>query len=897
MELRKTVKKIAALGMGASMLGATIVGAMAAGNLADFPTKFVNADGKFDGLFVVGKNARAEDIIGLSSIQTAVQGVAVKKTPKNAAKAGEKTTAVDVPGGYEMGRSDFYYNKTATQVDSILGSNELPAILADQTFHDNDGNNKNTEDYTQNLRFQNENSFQLQFAQDDQTAPKAGTYVYFSDSSNNYAWNYTLEFNNAIDFDNSTSALMKSDLQGNTLKIMGKSYTIVDSKMAGTPTNTVSGVDMLKLLGGENVQWLSQGEAVKTTVEGTEHTVSLADVNEAATSCGMLVDGQSVWVDTGSTETVNGVVVGAIEARVLHSESKDTDVCKVSVGAATIELRNQAEIKLNDKKLTDEKGWYAEAYFPGASGGATAKGKLKGFHVRARPDTDRLYLAPGDSLVDPVFGGFKVVFSELVKGDTEAVSLTAGGKTGTLEFTNREGRKVKLAMKSQDNDARVYWGDDLATVDGKIYFQGDACVAATTSNISDCKGAEFLVSSSSNNDAHLIKISKLSLTDNKISFNDLTTGVETNDLAFTTSTGGASNSFALSSGAGTITLNMTANGATRSSILFSALGSGYSSNGQYVQMQTREKGLITLYNLNQGDVSAGDPSNASVFYYNGTMVSSVLTSGIDPGMGNFTEYNDGTLASTAYMINANAFRFNASFDTSSDKAIEFSHTFPTSTLPTAGAVGFGKKAVSDSDSDNQKYISAKGTEFWLDDDSSKQKIVVTHPRSAVYAKVFVAPGTAATSVVEGGEFTTEMQPIGVDQTKLDSEVTDAKSKNIIAVGGPCANAVVAELMGNPEVCDTALGIEVGQAVIKMYDNNGKMALVVAGQTADDTRLAAKMLNEYKKYALKGDEVVALTVSESTLAWKTRTELTVDKAKAVAPVAPVTTTTTTTTTTA
>ena len=66
-----------------------------------------------------------------------------------------------------------------------------------------------------------------------------------------------------------------------------------------------------------------------------------------------------------------------------------------------------------------------------------------------------------------------------------------------------------------------------------------------------------------------------------------------------------------------------------------------------------------------------------------------------------------------------------------------------------------------------------------------------------------------------------------------------------------------------------------------------LCIIVAGQTADDTRLAAKMLNEYKKFMLKGDEVVALTVSESTLAWKTRTELAVDKekvAKAAEPVA-------------
>ena len=140
MELRKTVKKIAALGMGASMLGATVIGAMAAGDLAGFPTNFISADGKFDRMFVVGKNAKAEDIIGLSSIQTSVQQVAVKKTPKNA-NAAATSTAVDVTGGYKMSSNDWYYNQSANQTDATIGSSEMPGVFGDGSYKDNEGNN------------------------------------------------------------------------------------------------------------------------------------------------------------------------------------------------------------------------------------------------------------------------------------------------------------------------------------------------------------------------------------------------------------------------------------------------------------------------------------------------------------------------------------------------------------------------------------------------------------------------------------------------------------------------------------------------------------------------------------------------------------------------------------
>src|SRR3989338_4821252 len=678
MELRKTVKKIAALGMGASMLGATVIGAMAAGDLAGFPTNFISADGKFDGMFVVGKNAKAEDIIGLSSIQTSVQQVAVKKTPKNA-NAAATSTAVDVTGGYKIGSNDWYYNQSANQTDATIGSSEMPGVFGDGSYKDNEGNNKNTEDYVQNLRFQVDRTLVLQHAQDDDVAPKAGTYLYVSDASNNYAWNYTLEFDTAVDVDNSTSALLKADLEGTTLKIMGKSYTIVNSKLGtmGGSTPTSTGVNTLKLLGGENVQWLSQGESVKVTVDGTEHTVTMSDLNEGATSCGLLVDGQLIWVDTGTTETVNGVVIGAIEGREIASEAKDTDVCKISVGAATLELEHATEAKLNEKKISDVNGWYADAYFGTDSGGTATKNKWKTMDVRVRPDNDKLYLAPGDSLVDPVFGGFKIVFSELVKGDTETITFDASGKTGTIKFVTREGKDMKLSLKSKDGDGKAYWGDDVDTVDGKIYLQGDGCISSV--NLTDCKGAKFLVSSGTTKDGHLVKISKLDLTDSKISFEDLTTGTETNDKAFNAI---GANTFSLSGGAGSITLTFDGGTATAgtSAITFTTLGSGYNAytgvvgctaRASFVQLQTKEKGTIAFDNCQAGNISATNYGNASF---------APLNLSYNPG--NFSEYNDGDLAAASYVAGANTFLFNATYDDSDDNVLEWGHSVP-------AAVSFG----------------------------------------------------------------------------------------------------------------------------------------------------------------------------------------------------------------
>ena len=142
-------------------------------------------------------------------------------------------------------------------------------------------------------------------------------------------------------------------------------------------------------------------------------------------------------------------------------------------------------------------------------------------------------------------------------------------------------------------------------------------------------------------------------------------------------------------------------------------------------------------------------------------------------------------------------------------------------------------------------------------------MVIEHPYDSAYAKVYIAPTDATTSESMTSS-TSTIIPISVSAVKLDTEVSNVESKNIVAVGGPCANAVVAELMGNPSDCGSALGIESGQALIKLFENGDYVALVVAGQDAMDTRLAAQILSNWDDYDLSGSEMIATTVSESSL---------------------------------
>jgi len=99
------------------------------------------------------------------------------------------------------------------------------------------------------------------------------------------------------------------------------------------------------------------------------------------------------------------------------------------------------------------------------------------------------------------------------------------------------------------------------------------------------------------------------------------------------------------------------------------------------------------------------------------------------------------------------------------------------------------------------------------------------------------------------------QPLPVGLAILDSELSSpdaVKDDNYIVVGGPCANSAAAALMGieDPTTCSQAFvdeGYSAGEAVIKLYEDDGNFQLLVAGYNGEDTLLATEVLASYDKF--------------------------------------------------
>ena len=85
---------------------------------------------------------------------------------------------------------------------------------------------------------------------------------------------------------------------------------------------------------------------------------------------------------------------------------------------------------------------------------------------------------------------------------------------------------------------------------------------------------------------------------------------------------------------------------------------------------------------------------------------------------------------------------------------------------------------------------------------------------------------------------------------------------MIAVGGPCANAATAVLMGSPEDC--LAGFEAGKGMIKLVENGGNVAMIVAGYSATDTRAATSIVANAKAGDLSGNNMEVTTATSTVV---------------------------------
>jgi len=138
-------------------------------------------------------------------------------------------------------------------------------------------------------------------------------------------------------------------------------------------------------------------------------------------------------------------------------------------------------------------------------------------------------------------------------------------------------------------------------------------------------------------------------------------------------------------------------------------------------------------------------------------------------------------------------------------------------------------------------------------------IAIYYPKEQVYGNVFISPLAAKVSSTSAAG-AVALNPISVGMAILDSQATLDGNTPYIVVGGPCANTIAAELLGNQADCTA--GFTGGKAKIRLFAD--KNALLVAGYTGRDTQGACRVLAAYQDYSFSGTELSLITANMDNL---------------------------------
>ncbi|MBU0758701.1 MAG: hypothetical protein KKF44_11645, partial [Nanoarchaeota archaeon] len=749
MEVKQAIKKVIALATGASIVGATLVGAMAQ-NLADYPMPFVKEGVFSDSVVVVGEKAAPSDILGAIEIAASLQAAAVSVEPVEVSTA----TAPTVDDGAAIAKSGdkLNYEETLSGVQATaLDSTDMPDVLEDATYNENRGNTNNEVDYEQTLTFSGSTGY-FRFKQPDDM--DAGNYLFFGDGDTIYT--YTLEFDSAVEYDTTSSATEADDFEGSKIELQGNMYTITDAKFSSDVLTE------LTLVAGDTTRWLQQDQPLTVG----DHTVMVVNVDDATSTgkCGVEVDGVMKWIDVGTTEEFGDLSVGVLDAIAVHSKDYDQDTCEISIGSTELELKDDNRVKVNGVEL-DGTDVQITSTAPSTGGEFT---KLE---VTYEPDED-LDLAPGEAWTDPIFNNFKIVFAGVTEDPEEMMMKATSKEKAEFTYVNNDGKDVTVYYRYKSST--LFLGKDD---DEEILLPGDEVTES-----SNAEGS-MLLYTTSGGETHLLKIKDIDTSRNQTDIEDLTYGTTWSDKDFVPE--------------------------ANSTITLGSLGS--------VKLNISANGYRVKFNSAAG-FGDGTPEtlNGALLTFNDT---SVVIAEQD-----IVETSEIT-ATTLYV--------HLSYDTGTDDRLELLN-------PAATGAAFATDYVDASeDDDNTQYaVTQKGTMVELDqEDDMWAKFF--YSKDDVYGNAFVSPLSAKVQAGGSSAVNTEkVNAIPVGMSALDKDAVKM-SKNMIVVGGPCVNVIAAELAGNPASCTE--GYEAGKGKLKFYDRGSKVALLVAGYSAQDSLGTAYVL--------------------------------------------------------
>ena len=855
MVLTKTIKKIAALGTGAVMIGSSILGASAA-ELSQYPSQYID-DGKFVGVMVVGDKAAAEDVIGVSDIAVSLQAAAVrpagsgssavKKVSSGVSSVGIEGDAWMVGSSNKLELSEALANtgtnrETMRNVTTFIDDNDLDALSSGEV-----SNSKATSPFNQYLYLLSGTSASsgvstgyVAYTEEDNTDDDLSSDFLVFTSGTEIA-RYLLEFTTALESDvddstgsSSTTGLFLTDLEDIELTMFGKPYTVVTAKRTSTVGNNV----VLTLMGGATRDTLLEKDTKTYSIGGNDYEVTLefVDADEAQ----FTINGQTTrkLKDGDTDKLADGTNVGLTSvlyqdyAGGIHSATFFIGANKLELKDTNIrDVASSHSVKVDDDTIDD-----SFVIIEGTDDNSTFK--INRIHVNMTAD-DTFFVGVGGKLSENPDMEESVLFTEnwdieykgLTQEPTEEIELSTSGDTEyQLSFLDGDGDKVKVPIAKVDNSilkmgeaSKPFINSENASIVKDAYLvvtDGSRKRGERKSYVLQYKGAD-----KEGSDNPVLKFKNLgsgeTIEQTWSAGSTVQDGVRT-EIA-TLKIGGADfkvfNTSSVAVNDFSVHVDLDASGGITGSSPSGA------TNTHLVNITTMYGAEIGLDNTTSGGI-----------------VLSIKTP--DEARDGASKDSVDTLQATDYVVNITR------------SGTEVAHSELTG--HTSGQKGNKLNLRTPQGETNVAYgYSSYGAWFERNTPTNDPAYVtVTYPSAQRLPQVFItAKGASFTETTAGEGDAVTIQKIDVGATKLASEVADIEAVNSILVGGPCANAAAAEVMGNPADCTE--GFEPGVGKIQMWDvGTGNVAMLVAGYSALDTRNAAQVVANSGNYKnqLKGTSV-------------------------------------------
>jgi hypothetical protein len=778
MKIKRVVKKVAALGTGATMVGATLLGALAAADLSQYPSPLFIKAGAFDGIIVVGDEAASSDVVGSVDIATALQFASTSTS-----SSGGSGVVTSVEGdAYQIRKSgdNLNFGEQLSNPVSVVDDGDLDA-LADGEI----SNEKGSFNYDQFIDLPDDAD--VVYEVDSEQSEDPALYLKFADDKKVYT--YRLSFPTALRTDVDTDDDWQ-DLDNKQITLLGKEYTI---------TGSDNSTGTLTLMGGAIQDTLNEGETKTYTINGVDYEVEVTII--ASTEVLFKVNGE-VTEKLQESETYklkDGTELG-VKTLLSQDFAGGSRLVEFFLGASKVELKDSNFASNADGTVEVDSDSVSGVYSDIVASTTTDETRISKIEVQWNA-TDDYWVPEGGKLSDRLASDEKgKLFLENIDFEFAGVEF---GALEEIKLRPSASSKYKLTMPTKAGDLTVNAFYSLAA--NTCTLGKDASheiITAVDTPVG--QNDQFIVSS--NKFSHLIEVESFDSSNAKVKFKDIASGD-----TFEVST---------SSNTGTIYLD----------------GFGYNFKADY----TNKVVNITDATMGSDGAVLFTPNEAKVALTdNGTRCYLTLT-----------EDEDGQEDSSATVDTVTVW---VQYDTGVSKINVMS---PTSSDTTTWSLKDW-----DSQDSFQSAYTKYGTYVEYDQDPTQDTVDIHYPAQEAVANVYISSGVTRTvSAASGSTSVSTITPIQVGTAKLASEVRDISAQNMIVVGGPCANAVARELMGATAATCTE-GFTEGKAMIKLYEQGTKVAMLVAGYSALDTRRASRVLANYDMYALSGMEV---EVSGTTL---------------------------------